>query len=73
MLKTGDKVKVFIPSNEQSVSKAISEFNGTITFVKKRKVYRKNSSQYNFYTLDDCTSKFGNDYEFSEEWLIPLG
>lgn len=73
MLPIGTKVKVMIPLAEQTVSDVMKQFNGTITEVVDYRYYRsKKSTAFYTYLLKDCESRYGNKYEFCQEWLIPL-
>ena len=69
MLKRGDKVKVFLPVSEQTISDAVRAFNGTETTIKNIFFTKKGRPQF---TLNGCQSRYGNDYFFVEEWLVPL-
>lgn len=73
MLKIGDRVKVFFPPGEQTVFDALKKFEGKVTVIKEDKYYRKtHSTTFHAYILAGCKGSNGIDYEFCEEWLIPL-
>lgn len=73
MLKIGDRVKVFFSPGEQTVFDDLKRFNGKVTVIKGDHHYKKpRNTMFHTYTLVGCTSEYGLDYEFCEEWLIPL-
>lgn len=72
MLKVRSKVKIVFPLGEQAVTKTMKKFHNKETTIKEEHIYRKKSSQFKSYILEDCKSDFGVDYEFCEEWLVPI-
>lgn len=74
MLRIGDRVKVMYPSGDVIGLEPIKCFQNKVTVVKGCHIYQKGKSSLGrSYTLAGCKSDYGIDYEFIEEWLIPLG
>lgn len=68
----GDRVKVMPPSDQVGVD-TIKQFQGKVTLVKDVRIYRKENSMLGRgYTLLGCKTDWGIDYEFCEEWLVPV-
>lgn len=73
MLKVGDRVKVVIPRGDVTGANIVKQFNGKVTVVKEVKTYYKSKSSLGrTFALAGCKSDWGIDYEFVEEWLVPL-
>lgn len=73
MLKTGDRVKVVFPLKDQIGIETIKRFHNMVTTVKEVHGIKAGKPLYGCsYTLVGCTSRYGVDYEFCEEWLVPL-
>lgn len=68
----GDKVKVMLPA-DQIGTDTVKEFQGKVSVVEAVRYYRKGSSMLGrSYILLGCKSDWGIDYEFTEDWLVPL-
>ena len=73
MLKIGDKVKVVFPASDQASAETVKKYQGKVTTIKDVRIYRKGkSSQGRTYVLAGCRSDWGIDYEFVDDWLIPI-
>lgn len=59
-----------MPVGEQTISEAMRSFNGRTARIKTARHYPKGG--VNTYTLEHCHSKYGIDYEFIEDWLVPM-
>lgn len=71
MFKTGDRVEVQIPITELTASNAMKALSGTRTVVDGVRNYLMSTMRHT-YTLEGCVAKNQIQYEFFEEWLIPL-
>lgn len=72
MLKTGDKVMVFIPLKELANARPLVQFDRKVSTVTGSRMYKTaRKTTFRTYTLEGCKSPIGTDYEFVEEWLIP--
>lgn len=72
MLTKGTRVRVVLPTSEQTISAAMKRFHGKVTRIESV-THKQNrfKTTYYVYTLEGCCSCFGNHYEFLEEWLAP--
>lgn len=72
-LRIGDKVRVMFSLKELPTIGVIRQYQGKATVVKGVKHYHKGTSSLGYaYTLVGCKSAFGIDYEFTEDWLVPM-
>ena len=71
-LKIGDRVRVAYSLGEQTVFASMREFDNMVTTIEGERYYKRGASSFKTYTLKGCTSRYGNDYEFLEEWLMPI-
>lgn len=72
MLKQGQRVRVFIPSGEKTVSKAVRKHHDKVATIKEAIHHRATNNGTSFtYTLENCYSIYGIYFEFMEDWLIP--
>lgn len=71
MLNTGDRVKVYLPKKELTLSQAVRQFHGIETKISGQHFYTEGGGKRTYY-LAGCVSDFGIPYEFLAEWLIPL-
>ena len=67
----GQRVRVFLPQKELTITPILRQFNGKETRVSEIHVY-PNCGERKTYHLQDCVSDFAIPFEFFEEWLIPL-
>lgn len=73
MLKIGDKVKIMIPPGDQVGANTVRQYNNTTAVIKDiRTFYKGKSSLGRTFILSECKSRFGIDYEFIEDWIVPL-
>lgn len=73
MLKIGDKVKVMIPLGDRVGANTVKQYHGKVTVVKGINTYYKGTSSLGrSFLLVGCKSEHGIDYEFLEDWLVPL-
>ena len=74
MLKIGDKVKVMLPVSDQaSAAATVKKYQNKVTVIKEVHIHKKGtSSQGRTYVLAGCKSDWGIDYEFVEDWLVPI-
>lgn len=71
--KIGDKVKVMLPPNETVGANTVRQFQDKVSVIKDVHINRKTKSTLGHsYTLKGCKTDWGIDYEFCEEWLVPL-
>ena len=72
MLKIGQRVRVYLPQGEQTISQAVRKFNGKVAKVtaNNRHIPARQGAFFT-YQLEGCKSRYGFPYEFLEEWLIP--
>lgn len=71
MFNTGDKVRVYLPKGELTLSQTMRQFHGRISRISGSHFYPKSGGKRT-YSLTDCASEFGIPYEFFGDWLIPL-
>lgn len=72
MLKKGQRVRVFIPSAEQTISKTMKRHHNKVTEIKEVVRHRAANKGTSYtYKLENCKSNYGIYYEFMEEWLVP--
>lgn len=68
----GDRVKVMLPADQTGVD-TVRQFQGKVSVIKSAHFYCKGKSMLGrSYTLLGCKSDWGIDYEFLEDWLIPI-
>ena len=73
MLKIGSRVKVMLPLGERMGAETLSQYHGKVTVIKEIHTYHKGTSSLGrTFVLAGCKSDWGIDYEFLEDWLIPL-
>lgn len=64
---------MMFPLKEQINVGVIAQYQNKVTVIKGVRHYHKGASSLgNSYTLVGCKSAFGLDYEFCEDWLVPL-
>lgn len=69
----GQRVRVMLPTNDPVGVDTVKQFQGKVTVVKDVRIYRKKTSLLGrSYTLLGCKTDWGIDYEFCEEWLVPM-
>ena len=62
-----------LPPNETIGANTVRQFQDKVTVVKAVKSYHKKSSMLGYaYILAGCKSDWGIDYQFCEEWLVPI-
>lgn len=54
---------------KESTAQYLRKFNGQ-TFTIKRTMHHKGSQ--NTYYLEGCKTDVGTDYEFHEDWIVPI-
>ena len=73
MLQLGDKVRVMFPASDQASAETVKKYQDKVTIIKNIHIHKKGkSSQGRTYILAGCKSDWGIDYEFVEDWLIPI-
>lgn len=73
MLQLGDKVRVVFPASDQASAETVKKYQDKVTIIKSIHIHKKGkSSQGRTYILAGCKSDWGIDYEFVEDWLIPI-
>lgn len=71
--RIGDKVKVMFPQGDVVGTDVIRKYQNKVTIIKEIKTYHKGTSSLGrSYVLAGCRSDWGIDYEFIEEWLVPI-
>lgn len=70
-LRIGQKVQVMLPKDQTGVN-TVKQFQGKISKIKSICIYKNGNTRYYSYTLAGCKSDWGIDYEFAEDWLVPL-
>ena len=69
----GDRVKVMLPAGESTGAYTVEHFQGKVTVIKSVHYNKKDKSSLGYsYTLVGCKTKWGLDYHFCEEWLVPI-
>lgn len=71
-MQIGDRVRIVFSLGEQTVFDSLRKFNNVVTTIEGERYYKRGASSFKTYTLKGCTSRYGNDYEFLEEWLMPI-
>ena len=72
MYEEGDRVTVYLPLSEQTISRKMRKLNGieaTISKVMKRTP--KHGTTLNTFYLEGVVTEAGLPYEFCKDWLIP--
>lgn len=69
----GDRVKVMFPPGEATGVETVRQFQNKVSIIKDVHINRKAKSTLGYsYTLLGCKTEWGIDYEFCEEWLVPM-
>ena len=72
-MKSGDRVWVLLPKNAVGVTDDMRVLNESKQVIKETHVVVRGKSQVGvMYSLEGCTSHFGQPYWFVEEWLTPM-
>lgn len=66
MLKIGDRVKVCIPTSEQTAGNNVRQYNGQVRSIRSRGYIPKGGY---YFHLVGCQSDYGIPYCFCEDWL----
>lgn len=71
--RMGDKVKIMFPPGEVIGTEIIRKYQNKVTVIKGIKTYHKGKSSLGrAYVLAGCRSDWGINYEFVEDWLVPI-